>query len=260
LEEDLEKTEKLIVNGEASLMIRRNLASYFRHVRDSLADEDEESWPVWVDAICINQQDIKERNAQVPRMREIYKLAYMGVTVWLGPETDDSTAALRFIKEVGGPFQFQARNFPGTSRLDFSWWTAEDMSRLERDISSRVSTSKWKAVNNLFSRAWWCRTWVVQEGFLPQRLDFMCGNETMDWVNLWQLLENLWGHSDWTRRVVPNGSTLIAKSSPGRTILGCAKRGTNWTFSRHRIIFALPVQRIRETRSTAFWVWRPTPS
>jgi hypothetical protein len=119
LEEDLEKTEKLIVNGEASLMIRRNLASYFRHVRDSLADEDEESWPVWVDAICINQQDIKERNAQVPRMREIYKLAYMGVTVWLGPETDDSTAALQFIKEVGGPFQFQARNFPGTKSTGF---------------------------------------------------------------------------------------------------------------------------------------------
>ena len=242
-EEDLEKTERLVVNNDASLMIRRNLASYFRHVRDSLADESEESWPIWIDALCINQQDIKERNAQVPRMREIYKLASIGVTAWLGPETDDSTVALQFIKKIGGLSQSQAQNFPGTDRLDFSWWMAEEMSQLERDILSGVSVPQWQAVNNLFSRAWWCRTWVVQEGFMAQRLEFMCGKETIDWVILWQLLENLWGHSDWTRRVVPNGSTLIAKSSPGRTILWLRQK-------KDQLDFLKTLYHLRPSRAT----------
>ena len=30
---------------------------------------------LWVDALCINQQDIEERNLQVQRMRDIYKSA-----------------------------------------------------------------------------------------------------------------------------------------------------------------------------------------
>jgi hypothetical protein len=47
---------------------------------------------VWVDALCINQQDPIERGLQVMRMGLIYSKAYQ-VIVWLGIEADNSSAA-----------------------------------------------------------------------------------------------------------------------------------------------------------------------
>ncbi|KAH6987652.1 heterokaryon incompatibility protein-domain-containing protein [Ilyonectria sp. MPI-CAGE-AT-0026] len=43
--------------------------------------------PLWVDALCINQSDIKERNSQVGIMRSIYSKA-MFVFIWMGEEKD----------------------------------------------------------------------------------------------------------------------------------------------------------------------------
>ena len=40
---------------------------------------------LWVDAICINQDDIPERNAQTANMRAIYQSSE-SVAVWLGLE------------------------------------------------------------------------------------------------------------------------------------------------------------------------------
>jgi hypothetical protein len=40
---------------------------------------------LWVDALCINQEDVEERNLQVLRMSSIYRQA-QAVLAWLGPE------------------------------------------------------------------------------------------------------------------------------------------------------------------------------
>ena len=54
---------------------------------------------IWIDAICINQQDIDERSAQVKNMGVIYKQA-TAVIVWLGSGTREEDLAwkrLRFV-------------------------------------------------------------------------------------------------------------------------------------------------------------------
>ncbi|KAJ9669826.1 hypothetical protein H2201_000212 [Coniosporium apollinis] len=49
---------------------------------------------LWADALCINQQDIPEKNQQVNMMATIYRKA-ANVTVWLGPdEHNDAPAAI----------------------------------------------------------------------------------------------------------------------------------------------------------------------
>jgi hypothetical protein len=40
---------------------------------------------LWIDAVCINQQDVTERSEQVKMMREIYERA-TEVIVWLGEQ------------------------------------------------------------------------------------------------------------------------------------------------------------------------------
>ena len=42
---------------------------------------------VWVDAVCINQADLREREAQIPLMDQIYQWA-LPVYIWLGPGND----------------------------------------------------------------------------------------------------------------------------------------------------------------------------
>lgn len=55
--------------------------------------------PIWIDAICINQNDIDERNYQVAKMKRIYEQA-AEMTVWLGTHHDDSHAAFQCMKDV----------------------------------------------------------------------------------------------------------------------------------------------------------------
>jgi hypothetical protein len=54
---------------------------------------------IWVDAICINQDDSEERSRQILRMRKIYTQA-SEVVAWLGIGDENSKVAMKFIKTV----------------------------------------------------------------------------------------------------------------------------------------------------------------
>jgi hypothetical protein len=77
------------------LAVTQNLAEalpYLRHEREPRI--------LWIDAICINQQDVIERSWQVGKMSDIYSLAQY-VVVWLGPEQDNSSLAFDSLASFG---------------------------------------------------------------------------------------------------------------------------------------------------------------
>ncbi|PVH82258.1 HET-domain-containing protein, partial [Cadophora sp. DSE1049] len=84
---------------EAALREFRNPRQWASHIY---------SWNAisWIDAICINQNDVDEKNHQIRLMGEIYSLAKK-LLIWLGVERDDSDAAMNFLsmaertKEMG---------------------------------------------------------------------------------------------------------------------------------------------------------------
>jgi hypothetical protein len=47
---------------------------------------------MWIDAVCINQQNLAERADQVKKMKNIYQMASK-VTVWLGQQYINSEKA-----------------------------------------------------------------------------------------------------------------------------------------------------------------------
>ena len=53
---------------------------------------------LWIDAICINQASVEEKNAQVPRMRTIYHEADQ-VWVWLGTGTVETNIAFDYLSK-----------------------------------------------------------------------------------------------------------------------------------------------------------------
>jgi hypothetical protein len=69
---------KILVNG-SQLTVRRNLWDFL-----NLANQHYQHRYFWIDAVCINQNDIVERNGQVSMMASIYQQA-ASTLIWLGP-------------------------------------------------------------------------------------------------------------------------------------------------------------------------------
>jgi hypothetical protein len=86
----LEDTKTITING-MPVTVRKNLAAALDCLQSSLVDK------VWIDAICINQGDIDERNAQVLRIRDIFSLS-LAVTVWLGEDEMSGTGLNSWVK------------------------------------------------------------------------------------------------------------------------------------------------------------------
>ena len=68
-----------------SFVVRPNLHSALK----CLCDEDEPQF-LWVDAICIDQDDDQEKNSQLPLIPEIYSGA-TNVCIWLGTYIRDDS-------------------------------------------------------------------------------------------------------------------------------------------------------------------------
>ena len=153
-----------------------NLASALKHLR-----YEDESRVLWIDAICINQEDSAERNLQVTRMANIYSLARR-VIVWLGPEGEDSTHALSTLQSLASQVEFAVDNSlcaaPGASESDWYYPFHPLPSDIFRDTT-------WSSIKSLFSRAWFSRVWVTQEVALANRFTVLhCGDYSMLWLNL----------------------------------------------------------------------------
>jgi hypothetical protein len=76
-----ERFDDIDLNG-SRFPVGKNLWQFLHHMR--LRDKH---ITLWIDAICINQSNVKERNHQVQMMRQIYSNA-QSVSVWLGEAGD----------------------------------------------------------------------------------------------------------------------------------------------------------------------------
>jgi hypothetical protein len=80
------------------------------------------SWSrvVWADAVCINQEDEREKEKQIPLIAEIYAKA-QSVLVWLGEAEADGDQALRAIclagKHFGSPLPHAESSRPQIVKL-----------------------------------------------------------------------------------------------------------------------------------------------
>jgi hypothetical protein len=90
-----ETTSELILNG-MTIAIRKSLENALRGLRNETSKTT-----IWIDAIFIDQRNVKERSRQVSRMHQIYENAD-GVLVWLGEADEDSDLALDFIASKSG--------------------------------------------------------------------------------------------------------------------------------------------------------------
>jgi hypothetical protein len=78
---DLKGKATIRINGRI-FRVGKNLSSFLHHARRTLS-----STYLWIDALCIDQSNTKERNQQVQQMGKVYTLAQT-VLVWLGDDVE----------------------------------------------------------------------------------------------------------------------------------------------------------------------------
>lgn len=121
---------------------------------------------IWIDAICINQQDPAERNVQVAMMDSIYKRAST-VIAWLGKTDRYTESAFRLIHHLS--------NIPED---EFDRYSKSQMEAFG------VPYSDWEGFVAFMHRSWFKRAWVVQEVALASHLLIFCGPLQMTWETM----------------------------------------------------------------------------
>ncbi|PMD19522.1 HET-domain-containing protein [Hyaloscypha hepaticicola] len=124
------------------ILVRRNLWLALAHLRSKVTTRI-----LWVDALCVNQENLKERNHQVSLMQMIYTQAER-VLVWLGRSAENSADAIDLLEKINQLVQ---------------QWKA------------------WKALERLLNRTYWTRIWIGQEFVLGKSMTIHCGSKSIDW-------------------------------------------------------------------------------
>jgi hypothetical protein len=139
----------VIIDGLA-FEVRQNLYDFLR-VANATQPQIEARF-FWIDQICINQQNEREKGHQVQFMGEIFRRAHL-VIAWVGKEDKDSEFTIKWMK-----------------RTDL----------VATDLSLDQQEHLWA----FFSRNYWSRVWIVQELILASEVVFMCGYTTFTWHDI----------------------------------------------------------------------------
>lgn len=172
-----------ILCDNIKMNVTKNLHSsliQFRH--------NNETRIMWIDAVCINQNNKDEKTEQIRLMKEIYSLAER-VWIWLGCEQVGDAEGLavllkleRFIRWYRGELDNLPPHPPGKSLpLHIPKVAA-------RFHAMGVSRQDWSCLNKFFQRAWFTRAWVIQEAVKaadnPLPTLVVCGRLELPWNKL----------------------------------------------------------------------------
>ena len=152
-----------------SLTITQNLAEALQHLR-----YEDRGRILWIDAICVNQQNLAERSSQVQLMVDIYSLAKL-VVAWLGPADDDSSLAMELLSSLGSRFKVDWTSYTILSL------TEEDKHLADRSRPLPYDLQECSAIVSLLRRSWFWRIWIRQEIQKANAAVLLCGSSTISW-------------------------------------------------------------------------------
>ncbi|KAK9788173.1 putative Heterokaryon incompatibility domain-containing protein [Seiridium cardinale] len=134
---------------------------------------------VWVDAICIDQDNEYEKVSQIRLMRDIFQSAKF-VYGWLGPEEDDSSMAIDTLLQIRMQ-AYKDREWPVDLPSTPLYWAGHKI--------PPPNSTVWEAIDALFGRDWFERVWIMQEIILAPDVIMVCGRRTARWQYLFEALE-----------------------------------------------------------------------
>ncbi len=180
-------THSVILNGEKTA-VTLNLHDALRRLRRRLRSRH-----LWVDALCINQTDDREKSHQVNLMKEIYSKTYRA-TLWLddyldvqspNPGSQLAPHATSVSHKVPRDTALAAFGLLKSMAKDKHYWDTKNPDAANRRIV---------ALDSILQLPWWHRIWTVQEVVLPERAILQCGTMTIPWQKFWLAAKNSDSH------------------------------------------------------------------
>ena len=136
------------VDGKV-LKVTQNLRTALRHLRSPT-----ESRTLWIDAICINQNDKEEKGHQVGLMGKIYR-GSSNTVIWVGPSTPGTPEAFHNVEIL-----FRAAKDGGGDPTQNIKWNPAD-AHIAKGVLTPESAPQWNhEVLTLLRRPWFTRGWV----------------------------------------------------------------------------------------------------
>jgi hypothetical protein len=148
--------EHILIDGKR-FYVRQNLIDFLRSARSTPYLMDR--W-IWIDALCIDQQDLRERQHQVQQMGDIFSQA-KEVISWLG--RDENIASL---------LRGQSSQPDGHEQTSQNKGHSADLYR----IGSKVHSG----LGSLVYHAYWKRAWITQEVALGSKIKLMACCDVLD--------------------------------------------------------------------------------
>jgi len=148
------------------LAVKPNLFASLKQLRDT-----NDIVRLWVDAICINQSNTRERESQVSIMGLVYQRAKI-VYAWLGEEADNSAVAMGLLQIL----------------QNILFGDSPDQIQLLR---AEIFLAGWRALIPLLRRPYWTRAWIVQEILLAENVMFCCGRHKVAWPTIAALVSQV---------------------------------------------------------------------
>ncbi|RBQ73497.1 hypothetical protein FVER14953_03371 [Fusarium verticillioides] len=169
----------------AFIPITESLETALQHFR-----KPDEVITLWIDQICINQADNREKGQQVAMMGRIYSSATQ-VLVWLGPAQDGSDKLMEAWQDIGQKsqeFGMESYMNPQSYCLISALARSKDPSdetamRFQSLLASTVEAFapllKESVLKKWFKRPYFSRVWIIQEFCLCPETIFVCGSKTI---------------------------------------------------------------------------------
>ncbi|KAK5626677.1 hypothetical protein RRF57_002392 [Xylaria bambusicola] len=181
---------EIFVDG-VPVPVTASLEAALRELRNRVRIQ--EGFLIWADALCINQEDLDERAAQVARMKDIYRAAWQ-VVIWLGPEQHDSDLAIVTLRYMSLQLQhkgdmsiFYRRVRLNIVRLPFWQWQ-------HTHTTLNIQKHALEAIYHLLARPYWRRLWIIQEVALgATNSPVLCGHSSIRLIDISNALQFIKG-------------------------------------------------------------------
>ncbi|KAF7929257.1 uncharacterized protein EAE98_005176 [Botrytis deweyae] len=158
---NIDKVEEVIID-RARIKVTINLHMALQHLRSDEGDQ-----VFWIDALCINQENVHEKIHQIRQMGDIYKKAEK-VVVWLGQGTEETNLVMDAMTRL--------------RKASLSWHSTEWKYKAHGwvDENNEHLTNSREQMRLILDRPWFRRIWILQEvANARQSTTVHCGNRSI---------------------------------------------------------------------------------
>jgi hypothetical protein len=197
------------------MLIRNNLRDALEQLRSPT-----DTINLWADALCINQNNVKERTAQVARMHNVYTQADK-VHIWLGKgDPTENQKTFEFLQKILNLQELEEL----VQRLEAK---GEKKGEKGGDETWKEDKKDCKRTIDLMRAKWFSRRWVIQELALATMPHVRLGSQEMSWRDFADAIALFMTKYDTIRRAFGPGpiNYVTALSSDEHHIISLDARG-----------------------------------